>query len=183
MPTLKSANNPSSGYERVPLGATGASSGLPLDRGRSQALADDLVSLIERSVLKSHDAGVGSRAALLERHHLGVGTEGVADEYRFWHYQLVVAEIGDQRTQGGIAYRKTDHQCEGKCAVHQNLAELALLRGLAVDVQRLRVVRHRRKEEIVGLSDGSPDLMGDDIAHPPFVKPSSRHLPSPVRYN
>jgi hypothetical protein len=62
------------------------------------------------------------------------------------------------------------------------LAELALFRGLAVDVQRLRVVRHRRKKQIVGFSDGSPDLMGDDIAHLPFVKPSPRHLPSPVRY-
>ena len=56
------------------------------------------------------------------------------------------------------------------------------LRGLAVDVQRLRVVRHRRKKQIVGFSDGSPDLVGDDIAHLPFVKPSPRHLPSPVRY-
>ncbi|HWS61921.1 MAG TPA: SDR family NAD(P)-dependent oxidoreductase [Steroidobacteraceae bacterium] len=28
-----------------------------------------------------------------------------------------------------------------------------------------------------------PALMGDDIPHLPFVEPSPRHLPSPVRYN
>jgi len=50
----------------------GVSRPLALDQGRSQALADDLVPLVDRTMLKGHDAGVGARPALLERHDLGV---------------------------------------------------------------------------------------------------------------
>jgi hypothetical protein len=41
----------------------GASRSLALDQGRSQALTDDLVPLVERTVLEGHDAGVGAGAA------------------------------------------------------------------------------------------------------------------------
>jgi len=56
----------------------GASRSLALDQGRSQALTDDLVPLVERTVLEGHDAGFGARPALLERHDLGVCTQGIA---------------------------------------------------------------------------------------------------------
>jgi hypothetical protein len=76
--------------------------------------ADQLVALIVHAVLEGDDAGVGTGFRILEADHLGLGAQRVADEDRLGHAHLVVAEIGDERAQGGVADRQADQQREVK---------------------------------------------------------------------
>ena len=95
---------------------------------------------------KRHYAGVGARFAPFQRNDLGFRAERVTDKHRFWHNQFVITQIGNQCAQRCIAHRQAHHQRECESAVHEDLPELAGLRGLRVDMQRLRIVGHDREQ-------------------------------------
>ena len=109
-----------------------------------------------------------------ERRHFGFAAQRVADEHRGGECQLVVAEVGDERAQGGVADADPDHQPEGEDRIDQRPAEFRGGGDFMVEVQRLGIVGQRRDEDIVGLGDGAGDGMGDACRRPAIRRRSVR---------
>src|SRR4051812_36183166 len=131
-------------------------------------------------MLEGDDAGLGPRAAVLQRHDLGLGAQGVADEDRLGHAHFVVAEIGDERAERGVADREPYQQGEGEGAVDDDPPELGLLGISLVEMERLRIVGQRRDQQIVGLGDGAVRLVPDAVAKRPLLVITAGHqAPSP----
>ena len=61
--------------------------------------AHQLIALVEAAMLPGDDAGVGPRLALADLDALAFAAQRVADEHRLGEDELVVAEVGDQRTE------------------------------------------------------------------------------------
>src|SRR3954466_9019837 len=84
----------------------------PLDQRRALRGADRLVALVEHSVLECDNPRFRPRRRILERDHLRLRAQRVADEHGLRHPHLVVAEIGDERAERRIANRQPDQQRE-----------------------------------------------------------------------
>jgi hypothetical protein len=69
--------------------------------------------------------------------------ERIADEDGLGHDELVITQVRDERAHRRLRHRDPDHQAERKCAIDEDLPELARARGLGIEVERLRVMRHR----------------------------------------
>jgi hypothetical protein len=119
--------------------------------------------------------GIGARFAGAQFLHLAHRAQGVADEHRLGRHHLVEAEIGDQRAERRIAHRQADQQAEGEGRVDQNLPVTARLGRLDVQMQRLRIVGHDRKQQVVGLGHGAADLVLDPLTDDPLVEELARH--------
>src|SRR4051812_1716664 len=151
----------------------------PLHQGRPLGHADQLLLLVVHPVLEGHDPRLGPRARILEPHHLGLGAKRVADEHRPGHPHLVVAEVGDQRSERGVADRKADQEREGEGAVDDDPPELGSFRIGLVEVERLRIVGQRRDQQIVGLGDRPVRLVPYPVAQSPLlvIAPGHRLIP------
>ena len=114
------------------------------DQSHAQALAHDLVTLIDQAMRESDYSRAGARLAGLQFHDFGFRAQRITDEHGLWHQQLVIAKIGDQRAERRVADRQANHQGEGEGAVDEDLAELTRLYRLQIDVQRLRVAARLR---------------------------------------
>jgi hypothetical protein len=133
-------------------------------------------------MLEGDDPGLGTGIAVLQSDHLGLGAKRVANENGLGHAYLVVAEIGDEGAERGVADRKAYHQRECEGAVDDDTAEFGPRRIFGVQVERLRVMGQRRNQKIVGLGHGAVRLVPDPIADRPFVEITAGHLiPPPFR--
>ena len=148
---------------------------------RALALAHHLVAMVKAAVEEGHHPCIGPRFAFLERYDFGFGAEGISEENRLGHDELVVTQIGHQRTERGITHRQSDHQAEGEGAVDQYLPELASPRCLGIDVQRLRIVGHHREQQIVRFGHRAADFVRDSVANLPLVEKFTSHPAPPCR--
>ena len=99
----------------------------------------------------------------------------IAGEHRIGEDQLVVAEVGDQRSERGVGDADPDHQAESIDRIDQWFAEFGLSSGFVIEVQRLRIMGQRGDQDIVGLGDGAGQGMGDAVADLPLVEIASCH--------
>src|SRR3546814_12768469 len=85
-----------------------------------------------------------------------------------WHHHLVIAQIGNEGAQRRLTHRKANHQSKCKGAIDKNLSEFRSRRCLCVQMQWLRIMSHRREEEIVCFGDGAKDGLGAGVAISPW---------------
>ena len=98
------------------------------------------------------------------RHHRRAHPHRVAVEYRLRKAHVGHAEIGDRGAQRRVADADADHQAQGEDAVDQRPAELGRFGELGVEMQRLRVHRHRREQHVVRLGDGAGHRVLEHLA-------------------
>ena len=125
-------------------------------------------------MLERHDPRVRSRARSTGRHHLGLETEGVANEDRHRERRLVEAQVGHRGTQRRVTHAHADHQAQSQQAVHESLAELGVGRELGVEVQGLRVMSHETELQVVGLGNRAGQGMAHHEAHRQVLEPATR---------
>ena len=66
-----------------------------------------------------------------------------------------VPQVGDGRPERRVVDRHADHQAEREQAVDERALELGRRREVRIQMQRLRIHRHRREQDVVGLRDGA----------------------------
>src|SRR5205085_8984567 len=92
-----------------------------------------------------------------------------------WKPYFVKAEIGDERAERRVADRYSHGQAEGEATVDEDLAELTRFCRFCIQVHRLRVMRQRADQKIVGLGDGAGNRMRYAVPHLPFVEIAPCH--------
>jgi hypothetical protein len=123
-----------------------------------------------------HDnALVRARPALPGFDHRRLSAKGIPDADRLGKRQPVHAQIGHQRSECGIGDRNSTHQTESENTVYQDVAELRLRSDFGVEMHRLRVVRERREQKVVGLGNRARDLVTDHFAGHEPLEAFSRH--------
>ena len=120
-------------------------------------------------MLEHDDACVGPRLALALLRDASLRPDGVADKHRARESDIGHAEIRDRGAERRVAHGQSDHQTERKDAVDDALSEFRVLGEFRVEVQRLRIVRQRGKQQIVGLGHGSCDRMHEHTANFEFI--------------
>ena len=129
-----------------------------------RAFGDEIAMLVVGAVLEFDDAAIRLRFRFAHRDDRGLDADGVAMEDRVRKHRLLHAEIGDRRADGDVVDRNADHQAEREQRIDQRLAPFALGGEIEIDMQRLRVQRHHRKQHVVALGDGLAQRVLEDMA-------------------
>src|SRR5437870_3362954 len=132
-------------------------------------------------MLERHDAPLRSRLRLAPVHHLGLRIDRVAMEDGLRKLQLLEAEVADGRAECRLAHRQAHDDAEREDAVHERLAELCLRRGVKVHVQRLRVHRETREQDVVRLRHGASRLVLERHAYRQLFVVLAGHRHPPCR--
>src|SRR5262249_56784500 len=120
--------------------------------------------LVRRAMLEGDDAPLRPRPRLALVHDLGLRVDRVAVEDGLGELDLLEAEVADRRPERRLADGEPDADAEREETVHERLAELRLGGGMEVDVERLRVHRQAREEDVVGLGDRAAGLVTERLA-------------------
>src|SRR5215813_1560880 len=134
-----------------------------------------LSALVNRPRLHLHDAPIAlTRLTLVE--DAGLGIEGIAVEGRMVVSDLLDLEVGDGAPRD-IGHREADADGEDERAEDDALSMLGeRLRVVGVAVQRVLVHGEQSEPGVVGLGDGAPGPVLDDLAHRELlVEPSVAH--------
>src|SRR5271156_2519880 len=100
---------------------------------RPFAICDFLAPMVETTVLKYDDAGVGTRFAFPHLCELRLRTQRIPDKHRVRKPYICHTKIRHCSSQSGIADRQTDHKAKCEDAVDQPLTELrSLVRPLTL---------------------------------------------------
>src|SRR5262245_23409931 len=100
----------------------------------------------------AHEAGARPRLGVALVEDLGVGVQRVAGEHRVGQPDVGPAEVRD-RLLAHVGDAHADDQRDRERAADDALPELARLRVLLVEVQRVGVHRQEREPDVVGLRD------------------------------
>jgi hypothetical protein len=101
------------------------------------AKGDFLAPLVETTVLKYDDAGVGTRFAFPHLCDLRLRTRRIADKHRARKPCVGHPKIRHGSSQSGISYRQTDHKAKCEDAVDQPLTELRVFCKFGIEMKRL----------------------------------------------
>src|SRR5881394_2093842 len=85
---------------------------LPQHKGRTFAVRDQFIALIERAVAEHHDAVLRARLALAQFQHFGFHAQGIAMKYGLRESYFVHAEIGDGAAERRLAHGNADHEAQ-----------------------------------------------------------------------
>ena len=117
---------------------------------RSPTFHNKLASLIDSSMLERHDSSIRAAAGLSTVDNLRLTCDRVADEDGVGERRFVEAQVPESRAKRGVSHAQAHGQAEREDAVHDPLSELRTRREFSVEMQRLRIVRQRGEQQVVG---------------------------------
>jgi len=148
---------------------------LLLHEREPQAGSDFFIVLVETPVDECHDTPIGLAAAFAHFDDFGLHVNSVAMKQRLWKSHLVPTEIGDRRPLRGISNRNSHHHAQSQTAVDEPLSELRRFHVFGIEMERRRIVSHRREKDIVRLGDRAVHWMIENHSHFEFLEIKTCH--------
>src|ERR1700687_2920297 len=175
---------PSRTYARCRPGQTEGSAiscGTPHHQPGAAAVCDFLIALIETTMFERDYSLSRAGLALAHSQNFRLRPQGITCKDRARKSGFLHTEVADGGSQGGVLHGKTDNQTKGENRIHQRFAEFSRFGIFVIDVDSRRIIRQRRKQNVVHVGDRAPNLMDKRLPYRKLLKIESRHFWSSPR--
>ncbi len=119
-----------------------------------------------------HHAGLRAGAGLADHQNLALGVERVAFEHRRRQPDLLPAQVGDHVPRQ-IRHRLSGGKRQRETRVHQRPSEWSPGAVVVIDVDRILVLRQKRKPGVVGGKHGASERVENALADPEVLEEAS----------